>query len=54
MAIIKKFRIKSFKSLQTQIELKNLSISFGKRQILDNISLKINMGEIWECSALMV
>jgi len=46
MAIIKKFRIKSFKSLQTQIELKNLSISFGKRQILDNISLKINMGEI--------
>ena len=46
MAIIKKFRIKSFKSLQTQIELKNLSMSFGKRQILDNISLKINKGEI--------
>ena len=46
MAIIKKFRIKSFKSLQTQIELRNLSISYGKRQILDNISLKINKGEI--------
>ena len=46
MAIIKKFRIKSFKNLQTQIELKNISISYGSRQILDNISLKINKGEI--------
>ena len=46
MAVIKKFRIKSFKNLQTQIELKNISISYGSRQILDNISLKINKGEI--------
>ena len=46
MAIIKKFRIKSFKKDQTLLELKNISKSFGERKILDNISLKINRGEI--------
>ena len=46
MAIIKKFRIKSFKKDQTLLELKNISKSFGERKILDNVSLKINRGEI--------
>ena len=46
MAIIKKFRIKSFKKKDSLLELKNISISFGQRKILDNISFKINSGEI--------
>tara|TARA_A100001011_G_scaffold11307_1_gene12394 strand:+ start:851 stop:1627 length:777 start_codon:yes stop_codon:yes gene_type:complete len=46
MAIIKKFRIKSFKNTDPLLEIKNISISFEDRKILDNISLKINPGEI--------
>ena len=46
MAIIKKFRIKSFKNIEPVLEVKNISISFEKRKILDNISFKINPGEI--------
>ncbi len=46
MAIIKKFRIKSFKKSKPLVSLKDVSISFEKRMILDNISLKINSGEI--------
>ena len=46
MAIIKKFRIKSFKNRKPLVELKKISISFGKRQILDDISFNINQGEI--------
>ena len=46
MAIIKKFRIKSFKNTDPLLEVKNISISFDKRKILDNISFKINPGEI--------
>ena len=46
MAIIKKFRIKSFKNIEPILEVKNISISFEKRKILDNISFKINPGEI--------
>ena len=46
MAIIKKFRIKSFKNIEPLLEVKNISISFEKRKILDNISFKINPGEI--------
>ncbi len=47
MAIIKKFRIKSFKNLNTIIEFKNVSLSYGNRLILDNISFKINEGQIF-------
>ena len=36
MAVIKKFRIKSFKRTNPLLELKNISISFGERKILDN------------------
>jgi lipopolysaccharide export system ATP-binding protein len=47
MAIIKKFRIKSFKNLNSIIEFKNISLSYGNRLILDNISFKINEGQIF-------
>ena len=46
MAIIKKFRIKSFKKQKSLIKLENISFSFGNRQILENINFKINQGEI--------
>ena len=47
MAIIKKFRIKSFKKKKTILSLKNISLSFQNRQILENISFEINQGEIF-------
>ena len=46
MAVIKKFRIKSFKDQRTALELKKISISFGNREILNNLSLKVNDGQI--------
>ena len=46
MAIIKKFRIKSFKKRNTLVELKSISLSYGKRQILENVSFNITKGEI--------
>ncbi len=47
MAIIKKFRIKSFKNTNTIIELNNVSLSYGNRLILDNLNFKINEGQIF-------
>ena len=47
MAIIKKFRIKSFKNINSIIEFKNISLSYGNRLILDNINFKINEGQIF-------
>jgi lipopolysaccharide export system ATP-binding protein len=46
MAIIKKFKIKSFKSIKPMIKLERLSLSFGKRKILDNISFSVKKGQI--------
>ena len=46
MAIIKKFRIKSFKKIQPVVKIQKISLSYGKRQILDDISFNINQGEI--------
>ena len=46
MGVIKKFRIKSYKNPQPVISLENISLSFGKRKILDNVSFKINHGQI--------
>ena len=46
MAIIKKFRIKSFKNLKPIIKLDKVSFSFKKRPILDTISFNLNQGEI--------
>ena len=47
MALIKKFRIKSFKKIKTIIEFNNVTLAYGNRIILDNISFKINEGQIF-------
>ena len=46
MAIIKKFRIKSFKNNKEVVKLENISFSFGERKVLENINISINQGEI--------
>ena len=46
MAIIKKFRIKSFKNNKEVVKLENISFSFGERKILENIDISVNQGEI--------
>ena len=46
MAIIKKFRIKSFKKQKPLIALRKISLSYGQRQILDNINFEVNQGQI--------
>ena len=45
MAIIKKFRIKSFKNINSIIKFENVSIAYGNRTVLDNINFKINEDE---------
>ena len=47
MAIIKKFRIKSFKQVNSIIEFKDVSLSYGNRLILDGLNFKINEGQIF-------
>ena len=47
MGIIKKFRIKSFKQIKSIIEFENVSLAYGDRMILENISFKINEGQIF-------
>jgi len=47
MALIKKFRIKSYKQPNSIISFENVSLSYGNRLILDNINFKINQGEIF-------
>ena len=47
MAVIKKFRIKSFKNINSVIEFENISLAYGNRLILDNINFKINEGQIF-------
>ena len=47
MAIIKKFRITSFKNVNSIVEFENVSLAYGNRLILDNISFKINEGQIF-------
>ena len=46
MAVIKKFRIKSFKERETLVELNRVSMFYNKRQILNNLNLKINRNEV--------
>jgi lipopolysaccharide export system ATP-binding protein len=46
MALIKKFKIKSYKQIQSIIELKNISVFYNKRQIIENLNLSINKQEI--------
>ena len=47
MALIKKFRIKSYKKTNSIIEFENVTLSYGNRIILDNISFRINEGQIF-------
>ena len=47
MALIKQFRIKSYKKPNSIISFENVSLSYGNRLILDNINFKINEGEIF-------
>ena len=47
MAIIKKFRIKSFKNINSIIEFKDVSLAYGNRLILDKINFRINEGQIF-------
>ena len=46
MALIKKFRIKSFKEQEPLLELEKISMFYNKRQIINNLSLKINTQEV--------
>ncbi len=46
MALIKKFRIKSFKEQDPLLELEKISMFYNKRQILNNLNLKINRQEV--------
>ena len=46
MAIIKKFRITTFKKEINKISLNKISLSYNKRQILDDVTLNIREGEI--------
>ena len=46
MGIIKKFRIKSFKNQKPVVFLKKISLSFGKSQILDDVSFTVNSGQV--------
>ena len=46
MSLIKKFRIKSFKEEKPIIELKNLTISYSNRQIVEQLNLGIQKSEI--------
>jgi lipopolysaccharide export system ATP-binding protein len=47
MAIVKKFRIISYKNEKSFISLENISVAFKKNhQILDNVSLNIPKGQI--------
>ena len=45
-SLIKKFRIKSFKEIKPVIELKDLTIAYGTRQIVENLNLNIQKTEI--------
>ena len=46
MALIKKFRIKSHKQDENIVDLKDISVFYNKRQILNNLNMKIKKQEI--------
>ena len=47
MTVIKKFRIKSFKQNNNSISFEKISLSYGERVILDEISFNINASQIF-------
>ena len=46
MTVVKKFRITTFKKEIHKVSLKNISLSFNKRLILEDVSFSIREGEI--------
>ena len=46
MGLIKRFNINNYKNSETIVELKNISVFYNKRQIIENLNLKINKQEI--------
>ena len=46
MSNVKKFRIKFFKDNKSILNLQKISLKFGRKTILDNLSLKLNYGQI--------
>ncbi len=46
MSNIKKFRIKFFKEKKSILGLEKISLKFGRKMILDNLSIKLNNGQI--------
>ena len=46
MALIKKFRIKSFKEQDKILKLEKISMFYHKRQILNNLNLEVNKQEV--------
>jgi lipopolysaccharide export system ATP-binding protein len=46
MSNIKKFRIKSFKNNEAILKLEKISIKFDKKIILEDLSFKLNQGQI--------
>ena len=46
MALIKKFEIRSFTEEQNIVEIKKASVFYNKRQILNDLNLKIKKQEI--------
>ena len=46
MSNIKKFRIKSFKNKSAILKLEKISLKYGRKIILDNLSIQLNNGQI--------
>ncbi len=46
MSVVKKFRIKNFKKKKELLRLERISLHFGKRKILENLTFNLNQGEI--------
>ncbi len=46
MSNVKKFRIKSFKKDKLILKLDKISLKFGRKMILENLSLNLNNGQI--------
>jgi len=46
MALIKKFRIKNYRKDEKIVELKDISVFYNKRQILNSLNININKQEI--------
>ena len=49
MALIKKFKIEKFNGNETIVEIKNASVFYNKRQILNNLNLKIKNKKYLGC-----